>query len=1641
MSHTPTPIQPTEAPTASSSHPVSTESSADASSAMNELVARLRAELAATTDKTRQARLQFEIATVEEASGDEPSAARDYLIAYNTDQAFREPLEGLVGLLEKRRSLKNLGKLIDALERAAMTPDEKVRALLMRATYQADVLEDATAAMSSMQDATRVEGAPTAERASAWLALEVLAGRIGDITAREAALAERTKFATQPAWRALLLVDRARAAVDGGHVDDAVSLLQEARSLGSSVTWAVTNALEQLVREHAPTRGEDEVRTRAETHANALEDIATLIEHALRDAARGDALGVPQWVRSTSRLVDACLNAADAKRSLGQLDEAAATLDRALTAVADANTDEARLAQGALVNARIRIAEQTGDTALAAQLAERRLVTERDGALAAALAMRIAEHAAAQGDVTKAFEALSSAVRSDPGCLPARALQLDMLADGGDPGMFAAQLETFAEHLASDNARGRAFLLAAYVWAINARDAAAAKAALSQAAMYGIAPSSAARVARALASISGDLAWYEDATKRLLTAGVDETEAVSLYVELIRLRHARGDRDAEAKALREMAGTPRGGWLARVLEAFVLPRSSSTEETDHVPTKPAEKPESLSSTKSRARAAVEELADLELEKDADLARGLSVIAAARARAAGDVGAARHQLREVFRADASDPIVGAMLADLDREAGDHTAAAQVASAAAAVATDPELASALRFEAALEQWRAADQTGAVRELQAMIPSAPEAARMALAWAARGMDGDSIDARRKAIDLAADAALVDERVLALERFATEVGGGGDPDAAAAALAMIDRAPEGDLGVAGALGRLAWSQGTSDPSAIREATARISARGPRAYILALAEQTRVARERGDREELTRAARRWFEGGGNVPAALEWLAAAAALGDAQEEHQARLALAGMLKGDARESLLASAALVQARVDRDANPPLLAAQSSAARLANLELALPGSDPRRRWVALSELDGALGADAEGDAISLSGWSALTVEDFDGARGAFEKATRTRPSDLAAWEGLRLCAELTGNRPLRAQAASELGARCKQASRGAAFWEEAALLWLELEDEPKADRALEESFSRDAGRAVAFDKLFRRVRARKDNERLLGLITRRLEATTDAAEIQKLYWEQARVLREQGDQDGALRSLEHVTELEPDHVGALALLGEINIRRGFYEDAAASLARLAMLDNAPAKNRVTAGVAAVDLYENKLSRHDKALEVLLSLHHAQLSTLPVRERLARAAARTGAWNEATAMLEELMNERAEPQGRIEAARLAMTIHRDRLGHPQGAAAAIVKLLEESPADGEALDMLLETEHAAYVREPLLQNARRTLVESLSARPTDATTVRRLAKVARALSDEPLYQAALGVLVSLGAADSRSEQAFTHLAVSRSRPPLIAIDGPMMRSLLAPGDAGPVADLFVLLGPTLVEAFGPTLQSCGVSKRDKVDPRSGLALRNDVAAWAGAFGVREFDLYIGGNDPLGAQAIAGEPPSLVVGAGHTAPLSPKARARIARELLAIVRGTTVARLRDEITVAAIVVAACKVSEVAITHPPYAVLAEVERLLGKTIARRTRKLLPDICRAIVSRGADARAWTRCALISQDRVAAVASGDPTAVLADMVGGGQKNLPPLVSGNARAEALLQFVLSPQYLELRRSLGLDGTDVP
>src|SRR5205823_8972062 len=196
--------------------------------------------------------------------------------------------------------------------------------------------------------------------------------------------------------------------------------------------------------------------------------------------------------------------------------------------------------------------------------------------------------------------------------------------------------------------------------------------------------------------------------------------------------------------------------------------------------------------------------------------------------------------------------------------------------------------------------------------------------------------------------------------------------------------------------------------------------------------------------------------------------------------------------------------------------------------------------------------------------------------------------------------------------------------------------------------------------------------------------------------------------------------------------------------------------------------------------------------------------------------------------------------------------------------------------------------------------------------------------------------------------------------------------------------------------------------------------------------------ALGLGEFDLYLGGNDPNAVHGIASEMPAIVVGSAVTAPLNADGRQAVARELFALRRGISVTRTRDDTTVAAIVVASCSLAEVRIDAPPYAMLNDVQRLLGKALPRRTRKILPELCRAIVAEHRDVRAWSRSALASMYRMAAIAAGDVSLVLSDALGAPVARLPDLVAHDDRARRLVAFVLSPRYLELRGKLGMGVT---
>ena len=1601
----------------------------------------LHAEEQSATDPQQKALLLHELGVVEERHGEEMEAAREFLAAFNSYAQFREPLEGLVRLLERRKSVKNLPKLLDALLRVAESPVEKARALVKRAAFLADHRKDDGAARASLLQATTERPSD----ATPWLELEVLAGRTDDPALRVEALEARTKLETNPTWRALLLLLLADLLAKQGETEQATGLLETAMTLDGSACYRAAVALEGLARDSGQKAA----------YATALETQAELVVAALTDPAEGDRLGVPRSVRQQEVVADAWLRAAEARKQLGDAAAAATLLDRALERVGP---------RPAILTARLAVAETSGDLATAERIAETLLDQGLSGASAAALFMRLAEGAANRDDAEGALSALTKALGADPGCIPARALQIDLLGNATDAAALAAALEAMAAELPSDEAKGRAFLLSAYVFALQARDVSGAKAALSQAGTCGLSPALLARTGRMLAAVMEDGTWYDDATRRLVATGGQAADPISLWFEVGRTRLLRGEDDAAARAFESVAQAPGGEWLGPALGAYSI--GLRARRRHEIPDDPGKSPAGDDAAKSPAgdggrsaesappgegsgngvdagkqKALSPELLDRlrVAEPDIETKRALSMAAARRADLGGELDQACARLHELFEAEPTDLACGVYLADLEKRAKRPLEAAKVLAAVASTLADRELGAALHLEAATLLFRANERRVALDELEAAFAQSPKPVAPFFAWALRSIDAVSTDERRRLLERALEFS-EDGHLLSLERLTLELfSPTGEAGSIKTLLDDVEQRADGELGSAVALLRVLWDEKGLDRDAFTRALERVSRASDKALPIAAWENLRLARLEEDHILAGQHAKTFAETTRSVAANLEWLGAAMAAGDRTGEITARRTLAGAFSGEARSAMLASASLVSLIDAPDAIEPLLRDGDAAARLMNLELAAPGADPRRRAAALFGLGDELGQEARLDALLMAGYNHLALGNSEDALSSFDAVTTDRPDDLFAWEGLRSAAEALDNVEKQAIACAELGELSADDKRAAEFFEKAALLSLEaLKDEQEGERLLQQAFAKDPARPVAFDRLFRRVRQRGETDTLLTLIARRLEVAEDPDELAKLYWERARVLRQKGDTSGALDALENVTMIEPDHVGALALKGEIDITQSNFADAAKNLSKLATLEEAPPQQRLMSGVAAVDLYENKLHDTEKALEILVALHRSGLSTMPVRERMARAAARTGAWDHATSILQQLMNERTASEGRVEAARLAMAIWRDKLKEPVKAEAAVAKLLEESPEDGEALDLLLETRFPATMKRHLLLRGRFAIVEALTRDPADVERIGRLSSVAKALSDLPLRQATLGVLKALTGSDAAVEHELAVLDERVARVPQVAVDDKTIGTIGDPEDYGPLTNLFATIADALAEALGPSLEGLGVGKRQRVDPRSGLPIRNEIAAWAGALGLGEFDLYVGGNDPTAVHGIASEIPAIVVGAGVTAPLTPGGRQAIARELFALRRGISVTRTRDDTTVAAIVVACCHLAEVRVEAPPYAMLNDVQRLLGKALSRRARKVLPDLCRTIVAEHRDVRAWARAALSSMYRMAAIAAGDVSLVLSDALGAPVSRLPDLVPHDDRARRLIAFVLSPRYLDLRGKLGMGVT---
>lgn len=1550
----------------------------------------LEAEIAATTGDTQRALLFYEAGHLSELAGNTTDAARLYLQAVNTDTNFAEPVERLLALFEQRHSMKNVGRVVERLHQLASTPAQRERSAIERAAFALIEQQDRLTAcqvLKELVDSTQVS-------ATAWNLLQCIAEQSSDQELLVQALKARTLGCEDPMWSGILLLELAQTQASLGDVEGALESLDQLIEAAGPRTFAAFEVIQQLAAS----------QNHYEALARSYLGQASLLDRAIRNPAEGDTLGVPRWRRSQLFVAEAFLRAALARQASGSTSEAATLLEKAR---------DLAPADPLIQHVTLLCAEQLGDLELA--LGQARTAAGRASGRAAAVAwLRVALLEFGRDNLTGALQATENGLAATPDSVALRGLELHTLARTAQPAKFAAALEACADRVNNDLAKSRYLLAAADVWARNCSDAASAKAALAQAGILGTPPSVANRMARLLAIELRDAAWYDESTRRLASSASDPEEQLEHWLELLRIRLVRNQPEKAHKIITSIGSMEPGEWLSAVLDAVW--RIPGDEPCSAPSTSPAPTPaSSLRALKRCAQLCPNDSYRIAFEL-ADARRELQL---------ENPDAALASVRELATREPNNLLSALVLTRLQTRQPDTAATIDTLCAAADAVEHDALAGMFAINAQLLAVQADDPLRYAHSSESVRARAPALAATLDSWLSRTALRESGSRGSTASTPPSDR--VDLRT-ALESFAREVH---RQNLAVAGVALDQVSPDdSSLGIAVALAKLLF-----DSSVTPDAIDRIASLLPSFEPISAALRVRYALNNcgiPSAEHLA-AARHWSEVDTDAAATLEYLVAARAEGKLDAERNAW----GLLETRSVDRARTAIQLANARfrlLGDTVVPALISAHSTQAKLVNLEASRPGCDPRRRRQSLQDVGPLYNAADQRVSSILMAFNSLAAGSIDQAVAQFKQIVADDPGSVSAWEGLRLAAEVSGDLPTVALACESLGKCMGDAVAAAECYEQAATLYFgELNDEARGERLLTLAVTNDISRFSAFDRLFRRVRDRNDGPRLLELIDLRLNVSDDVDELVKLHWERARVLRGMGERDAALQALENVTLLEPDHVGALALAAEIAISSHQLPEACKYLDQLARLDAAPDKQRLMSAMAAADIYETKLGQADRAVSLLLMLIDAGLATLAVRERLARCAAQAENWQLASEVSLGLAEDRETSAGRVEAARLAMSICREKMAAPAAALPAVECILAELPADLEVIDFLLEQPFPAEQEQPLFLRVKNALCEHLRQDPFDAESIDRLAQLTAVLDDRPLRQVALGALVTLEAGTQEMLEELAALDARVARAPAVALDAGCYAAMTAPGDSGPISELFRQLAPLYNETLGPSLTVLGVTKKHRLDPRAGLPLRNEIAAWAGALGLGEFDVYVGGVTPDDVVGVPAETPALVIGTALSSPLSPEHRQLVARELYAIRQGTSLLRHRSPAEVAALVVATCRLAEVTVMAPPYAMAEEFLRLLNASIPRKTRKLLPSLCAPLANFDLESSDWFAAAIASRDRMATVAAGDVSLVLGPDAAPG--TVDDTVTLEERRRRVLPFIFSPEYLSLRSRLGV------
>ncbi len=672
------------------------------------------------------------------------------------------------------------------------------------------------------------------------------------------------------------------------------------------------------------------------------------------------------------------------------------------------------------------------------------------------------------------------------------------------------------------------------------------------------------------------------------------------------------------------------------------------------------------------------------------------------------------------------------------------------------------------------------------------------------------------------------------------------------------------------------------------------------------------------------------------------------------------------------------------------------------------------------------------DAQG-ALLLAGYEYLVLGRFEEATQVFERLLEVLPGDLALCHGARIAAARVNRPDLEAITSCELARATEDNLKSAALWERAGVLFQdELDDREEAEKCFTAALSRSPGSRVSFERVYRFARDRNDRSRQVELIDARLD-TADSESLRiELYWEKARFCRMLGRRTIALRALDELLKLAPDHLPAMALAAELHLVDGRIDAAAETLKAVALHPDTPASQRGAAGLHACDLFE-QLRRHRDAVELLQVLDEYGVSGSAGLERQARSLARSEDWGEAYKTFANLNDEQDEIETRLESARMMLAIQRDHLKDPEELKRSARCVLRDSPLDSDAIQIVLEQNFAPEERRRLLTPARGQSREILRRNPLNPPEIRRFAGLCLDCGEDYLERIALGLRGLTGKLSGSAQVRLDELLTNCLRLPSQPLSDSDIEAISDPLLLGATGRFLTLLAPYLSEELEPSLEALGFSSLMRTDEFSGSPHRAEIGTWMGCFGLNDFELYVGGNDPHLISSRQSDLPTILVGKDVAVPLQPKDRARVVTQLAALRRGTAIYLNQSPEELKKWLMA----SEILVGGTPPGgktdELSELARLLSKVIPRETREELGNLYTELSRAGVELSLAPFAAMRSAARAACLAQGEPKILreLSDIIPSDQDLL------NASMSDVVRFILSGEFITIRRRIGLEG----